>query len=195
MMIGYFDYLPNVAAAAGAAPPAAPPAAPATTSPASVKAGSGRKASGAPDTVAPGARESVTYSVRTLDGAPFRIGPGEQTTLVAVCATWSASCRTEFASLDSLRRALASRGVRVLARSVDEGDDARVRRYAAARRTQVQVAHDGTGVVGRMFGLVGVPESYLVDRAGVVRSHRQGDLRTGLAGLTSAVQSLSTGVR
>lgn len=135
----------------------------------------------------------MTYSVRTLDGAPFRIGPGEQATLVAVFATWCASCRTEFVSLDSLQRALAPRGVRVLALSVDEGDDARVRRYAAARRTQVQVAHDGTGTVGRSFGLVGVPESFLVDGAGVVRWHRQGELRTGLTGLAEAVQSLGGG--
>ena len=44
MMIGYFDYLPNVATPAATAPAAAP----ATTSPAPVKADSVRKASGAP---------------------------------------------------------------------------------------------------------------------------------------------------
>jgi hypothetical protein len=67
------------------------------------------------------------------------------------------------------RKALAPRGIRVLALSVDEKDDAHVRRYTDARRTHVLIARDASGAVSKSFGTVGVPEAYLVDSKGVMR--------------------------
>ena len=133
----------------------------------------------------------VSYATRTLDGRNVRVGAGEPATLVAVFATWCTSCRGEFATLDSLRRVLAPRGVRVLAVSVDEGDDdSKVRRWAAARGTRLLVAHDGSGAVGRTFGTVGVPESYLIDRTGMVRWRGQGDIGGEMGALRRAVGEL-----
>ena len=136
------------------------------------------------------AQPPVTYSIRTLDGVELRIGAGQPATLVAVFATWCTTCRGEFGTLDSLQAALAPRGIRVLALSVDEAGDAHVRRYTDARRTRVLVARDGSGAVGRTFGTVGVPEAYLVDDKGIVRWHGRGDLRMGLSELRRAVQAL-----
>lgn len=132
----------------------------------------------------------VNYSVRALDSTQVRVGAGQVVTLVAVFATWCTTCRSEFATLDSLRRSLAPRGVRVVALGVDEGDDTRVRRFAAARAGGVLVAHDGSGAVGRAFGTVGVPESYLVDSMGVVRWHAQGELRGAIPSLRRALAAL-----
>ena len=129
----------------------------------------------------------VSYSVRALDGTEVRVGAGQAVTLVAVFATWCTTCRSEFATLDSLRTALAPRGVRVIALGVDQGDDTRVRRFAAARAGGVLVAHDASGAVGRSFGTVGVPESYLVDSTGAVRWHAQGELRGGIPSLRRAL--------
>ena len=136
------------------------------------------------------AQPPVSYSIRTLDGVELRIGAGQPATLVAVFATWCTTCRGEFGTLDSLQAALAPRGIRVLALSVDEAGDAPVRRYTDARRTRVLVARDGSGAVGRTFGTVGVPEAYLVDDKGIVRWHGRGDLRMGLSELRRAVQAL-----
>lgn len=132
----------------------------------------------------------VSYSVRALDSTEVRVGRGQAVTLVAVFATWCTTCRSEFATLDSLRRSLAPRGVRVVALGVDEGDDRRVRRFASARAGGVLVAHDASGAVGRAFGTVGVPESYLVDSMGVVRWHAQGELRGAIPSLRRALAAL-----
>jgi thiol-disulfide isomerase/thioredoxin len=139
---------------------------------------------------AQGRGQRVTYAVRTLDSGEVRVGAGQPTTLVAVFATWCTTCRDEFAVLDSLRAALAPRGVRVLALGVDEGDDTRLRRFADARRTRVLVAHDPSGAVGHTFGTVGVPESYLVDTTGTVRWHAQGALRGSLDSLRRALRAM-----
>jgi len=134
--------------------------------------------------------QSISYAIKTLEGAEVRVGAGEPATLVAVFATWCTTCRGEFGMLDSLQGALKARGVRVLALSVDEGDDARVLRYTTARKTHVLVARDASGAVGKTFGTVGVPESYLVDGRGIVRWHGRGDLRPGLPYLRKAVAAL-----
>ena len=118
----------------------------------------------------------VNYRTKTLAGAEVNIGTGQRPTLVAVFATWCTSCKGEFGTLDSLQRSFARKGVRVLALSVDEASDTVVRRYAAARHTLVDVAHDGSGAVSRTFGITGVPETVLVDRAGVIRWHGRGAL-------------------
>ena len=73
---------------------------------------------------------------------------------------------------------------------MDQGDDTRVRRFAAARAGGVLVAHDASGAVGRTFGTVGVPESYLVDSTGAVRWHAQGELRGGIPSLRRALAAL-----
>ena len=132
----------------------------------------------------------MSYDVRALDGSMVHVGAGAPPTLVAVFATWCRTCRAEFPALDSLRRALAPRGVRVLALSVDEGDDEKVRRWSLARGTALLVAHDASGAVSRTFGTVGVPESYLVDGAGIVRWHGRGDIRAELGGLRAALRQL-----
>jgi thiol-disulfide isomerase/thioredoxin len=132
----------------------------------------------------------VSYATRTFSGADIRIGAGEPATIVAVFATWCTTCRTEFGMLDSLQTALAKRGVRVLALSVDEKDDAHVKRYTDARRTRVLIARDASGAVGRSFGTVGVPEAYLVDNKGVIRWRARGDLRGEISQLRLALEQL-----
>jgi len=92
--------------------------------------------------------------------------------------------------LDSLQTALTKRGIRVLALSVDEKDDAHVKRYTDARRTHVLIARDASGAVGRSFGTVGVPEAYLVDTKGVIRWRARGDLRAKISELRQALKQL-----
>lgn len=134
--------------------------------------------------------QGVAYTAHTLSGDTLRIGAGQPATIVAVFATWCTTCRNEFGTLDSLQNALAARGIRVLALSVDDRDDAHVRRYAEARKTHVPVARDASGAVGKTFGTVGVPETYLVDGKGIIRWRGRGDLRTGVAELRRALASL-----
>jgi thiol-disulfide isomerase/thioredoxin len=134
--------------------------------------------------------QTIDYRTRTLDGADIRVGAGEPVTIVAVFATWCTTCRSEFTVLDSLRTALAKRNVRVLALSVDAAGDEHVRKYADARKAKVLVARDASGAVGKTFGTVGVPETYLIDGKGTVRWHGRGDLRAGMKDLRRALSTL-----
>lgn len=139
---------------------------------------------------APAGAQTISYTTRTLDSTEVRVGTGQPATIVAIFATWCTTCRNEFGTLDSLKRALAPRGIRVLALSVDERDDAHVRKYTTARGTHVLIARDASGAVGRTFGTVGVPETYVVDDKGIIRWRGRGDLRAGIVALRRALAEL-----
>jgi thiol-disulfide isomerase/thioredoxin len=98
---------------------------------------------------------------------------------VNVWATWCTSCREEFADLERLHRDYGSRGVRVVAVSVDESGDERVARFARTEGVTFTVAHDAEGRIQRLYQTVGVPETYLVSGDGKLLWRHGGALRNG----------------
>ncbi|MBI4985814.1 MAG: TlpA family protein disulfide reductase [Rhodocyclales bacterium] len=90
--------------------------------------------------------------------------------LINFWATWCPPCRAEMADLDALRRSLAPKGLQVLAISVD-ADRNLVREYL--RRTTpgftVLIDTDRQWSAAAL-GLPGLPTTYLVDRAGLIRA-------------------------
>ncbi len=81
-------------------------------------------------------------------------------------ASWCAPCLLEFPSLAALRRDLP--GVEVLAVSFDEDPEA-YRRFLARHPLGLQTALDPTGRSNRAFGTERPPETYIIDKRGVVR--------------------------
>ncbi len=81
-------------------------------------------------------------------------------------ASWCAPCLEEFPSLATLQRDMP--GVRVLAVSFDE-DPAAYRRFLVRHPFPVHTALDATGRSNRVFGTTRPPETYIIDRKGIVR--------------------------
>jgi thiol-disulfide isomerase/thioredoxin len=131
------------------------------------------------------------YSARTLAGDSIHVGAGAPV-LLNVWATWCTSCREEMADLAALERSYASRGVRVLAVSVDAGDGTRVRRFVEAERLPFAVAHDPVGVVQRRFQAVGVPETYLISADGRLLWVQRGGLHGAPAAVRATLDSVMT---
>jgi len=124
------------------------------------------------------------YTAHGVHGDTVAVGSGAPV-LLNVWATWCTSCREEMTDLGVLSRAYASKGVKVVAVSVDAGDGARVRRFADAERLPFVVAHDPDGEVQRRFQAVGVPETYLISATGTLLWVQRG----GLHGAASAVRA------
>jgi thiol-disulfide isomerase/thioredoxin len=107
-----------------------------------------------------------TYVAHMVSGDSVRIGPGGPVTLLNVWATWCTSCREEFASLEQLQRTFAPRGLRIVAVSVDQGNEDRVAKFAAAEGATFAIAHDPQGRIEQRFQVVGVPSTYLIGADG-----------------------------
>lgn len=89
-------------------------------------------------------------------------------TLVNIWATWCLPCRDEMPSMQKLYDSLGSRGFRIAAISIDEGSSEDVVAFAQRFGLTFDILHDRTGQVERQYQTTGVPESFLLDRRGVL---------------------------
>ena len=91
-------------------------------------------------------------------------------------ATWCAPCREEMPELEEVHREYGPRGLVVLGVSVDESRAARaIPEFLKEGDPRVgsytfPVALDEKQEVMRQYRLLGVPQSYFIDRAGVIRA-------------------------
>ena len=87
-------------------------------------------------------------------------------TLVNIWATWCGPCREEIPALDSLYRALAPKGLRIAAVSVDQGAAADVVKFMNEFHVTFDVLHDPKGAIQELYQSPKVPQSYLIGRDG-----------------------------
>ena len=127
------------------------------------------------------------YAARTLGGDTVTVGGANAPTVLNVWATWCTSCQEEMAALDSIKREFESRGVRVIAVSVDDGSAERVRRFAETNRLQFTVAHDPAATIERSYQVVGVPTTFVVDGNGRLAWRHTGNIVDLIDELRNAV--------
>ncbi len=89
-------------------------------------------------------------------------------TLVNVWATWCLPCREEMPSMQKLYDSLTGRGFQIAAISIDEGSPEDVTAFARDLGLTFDILHDRSGEVERLYQTTGVPESFLLDRRGIL---------------------------
>lgn len=91
-----------------------------------------------------------------------------QVTLVNIWATYCLPCREEMPAIERLYREFSPRGFRVVAVSIDEGNGDDVRAFIEELGLTFDVLHDPTGAIEKIYLTTGVPESFLLDRDGII---------------------------
>lgn len=116
------------------------------------------------DTFASPKRPAPSVEMATLDGAVFNFAEDEDVALVNFWATWCTPCRAEHPVLLELKE----QGVRIV--GVLYKDEEELGRQLLERDGNPFeiVAMDPTGDAGIAFGIAGVPETFLVDRDGMI---------------------------
>jgi cytochrome c biogenesis protein CcmG/thiol:disulfide interchange protein DsbE len=89
-------------------------------------------------------------------------------TLVNIWATWCVPCRVEMPAMERLYDSLAPRGFAIAAVSVDEGSPDEVRAFGQELGLSFDLLQDRSTKVQRTYQTTGVPESFLLDRRGVI---------------------------
>lgn len=107
-------------------------------------------------------------NLRTADTVTLNAEYQGQVVLVNIWATWCAPCRKEMPAMEQLYKELGPKGFRIAAVSIDEGDLADVVRFADDLGLTFEILHDGDGSVQRKYQTTGVPESFLIDRKGMI---------------------------
>jgi peroxiredoxin len=102
------------------------------------------------------------------DTISFREKYGGRVTLVNIWATWCVPCRQEMPAMQKLYEALKDKGFRIAAVSIDEGSLKDVTAFATELGLTFDILHDKSGRIETAYQTTGYPESFLVDKNGII---------------------------
>lgn len=104
----------------------------------------------------------------TRDSVSIHEAAAGQVTLVNIWATYCIPCRAEMPAMEKLYKEMGPRGFRIVAISIDEGSPKDVQDFVNELGITFEILHDQTGDIQRVFQTTGVPESFLLDKHGVI---------------------------
>ena len=119
------------------------------------------------------------FTATDLQGRPVSLADLRgQVVLLNIWATWCGPCRDEMPSMERLQRELGPQGLRIVAVSIDAANGGRdrsgnpggnVAEFARQLGLTFTIWHDPSGGVQRVYRTTGVPESFVIDRNGVIQ--------------------------
>lgn len=110
----------------------------------------------------PAPQFTITEGPTTVDLSRLR----GKVVLLNLWASWCAPCVEELPSLLALHQQLP--GVTIVAISTDHDDDA-YRRFLTEHHVDLLTVRDPDGRINALYGTVQIPETYVIDRNGVLR--------------------------
>jgi thiol-disulfide isomerase/thioredoxin len=109
----------------------------------------------------PDSGAGVTRGIASYRGKPV---------LLNIWATWCAPCRDEMPRIQQLHRELGDSGLVIVAVSIDNPGMAQaIRDFRKEMGLTFEIAYDESGKIRDDYQTTGVPETFLIDRQGVVR--------------------------
>jgi cytochrome c biogenesis protein CcmG/thiol:disulfide interchange protein DsbE len=114
------------------------------------------------------APEFRAIDLRTGDSVSLRSRYRGHVTLVNIWATWCLPCKVEMPSMEKLFQSVGSQGFQIAAVSIDQGDPSDVLAFASNLHVSFDILQDRGGKIEELYETTGVPESFLLDRRGVL---------------------------
>ena len=88
--------------------------------------------------------------------------------LLNIWATWCEPCRVEMPSLERLHKHFAGADFHVVAVSIDVEGPEKVMAFVNSLGLSFDILHDPSRVIEGVYQTTGVPESFVIDRDGVI---------------------------
>lgn len=105
---------------------------------------------------------TITDGTESIDLAKLR----GKVVVLNLWATWCAPCLEELPSLLAMQRELPE--IAVVGVSMDT-DEAVYRRFLTQHHVTLTTVRDGDGRINALYGTVQIPETYVIDRQGMLR--------------------------
>ena len=113
--------------------------------------------------------QAPDFTLTSLDGQEVRLSSLKgKVVLLNFWATWCPPCREEVPSLVKLNSAMENKPFRMLAVSIDEGGKHAVETYFKESGNTLPALLDTDRSVGKIYGITGVPETFIIDMKGVI---------------------------
>jgi len=108
-------------------------------------------------------------AVQLPGGSPASLADyGGKVILLNVWATWCVPCRVEMPSMERLWRMFQGSDFRVVAVSIDKDDSTVVNAFVRELGLTFDILHDRPGKIQEIYQTTGVPESFVIDRDGLI---------------------------
>jgi thiol-disulfide isomerase/thioredoxin len=129
------------------------------------------------------------YTATYLDGKPLNIASEKGSVIfLNVWATWCGPCKFETPELQALQNQYASKGLKVIGVSVDEGETEAVKTFVAEQKITYPIALDPEGRIANLVQTTVLPTSLLLDRNGKIVWRQIGAIMPNDSKLKSAVE-------
>ncbi len=131
--------------------------------------GAGLALSGDLAPVSVGSKAPDFRAVRLTSGDSVSLGQfSGDVVLLNIWATWCAPCEQEMPSIQRLYQEMSPEGLKIVSVSIDDDQPDAVRRWLADRKLTFEVLQDRSHEIERIYQTTGVPESFVIDRHGVI---------------------------
>jgi thiol-disulfide isomerase/thioredoxin len=132
-----------------------------------------------------------TLALTDLDARPVSLAAMRDTVVVLnVWATWCQPCRMETPELVAMSTTFANAPVRFVGVSVDSyGAEPEIRDFLKEFNVPYAIWLDPQKDVQAQFLTIGVPETFVIDKQGVIRARQIGGFRAGDSTLVTAIRA------
>jgi peroxiredoxin len=116
-----------------------------------------------------GSRAPEFDAIDLHSGRPARLADYKgKVVLLNVWATWCQPCRIEMPAMERLSQRLTGTDFHIVAVSIDKDDSTVVSAFAKELGLTFDILHDRAGKIQQTYQTTGVPESFVIDRHGVI---------------------------
>jgi len=114
------------------------------------------------------------FALPSFDGGELRLaGLRGRVVVINFWASWCVPCREEAAALEAVWRRHRDTGLILVGVNIQDREPA-ARAFVGQTRTTYPNVTDATGATSIAYGIYGVPETFIIDRAGRIRSRHVG---------------------
>jgi thiol-disulfide isomerase/thioredoxin len=130
------------------------------------------------------------FTVKDLDGKDITLSSLKgSVVMVNFWATWCPPCKAEIPSMIKLNKAMSGKAFRMLAISIDEGGKDAVQKYFNGSK-DLPTYLDSDGKISQLYGTTGVPETFIVDKQGIIQKKIVGGMDWGATEVISYMDEL-----
>ncbi len=109
------------------------------------------------------------FTLKDLAGKELRLADLQgRVVMLNFWATWCPPCREEIPSMVRLNNIMAGKQFQMVTVSIDEGGKEKVAGFLTRLGATLPVLLDTDKKIGKRYGLTGVPETFIIDKKGVI---------------------------
>ncbi len=135
--------------------------------------------------------QAPAFELKDLDGKPWQLAALRgKVVAINFWATWCQPCKEEMPSLSKLSELNLGRGEFQVLTILYQDNPENARAYFNEQGFGMPVLIDPRGKVAKLYGLTGVPETYVIDKKGVLKKHFIGPVDFTSQGAREFIASL-----